>query len=381
MTEPDTSHDSEEMDQRLFDAARTGDTATLASVLDAHPDKLGVRDQPYGMTLLHLAARHLAAVDLLLERGLDPNVRDVGDNTTAMHWAAAAGQLDVVRRLADAGGDVVGLGDDHALAVIGWATCWDGCDDDAHRAVARFLVSRGASHHIFSAIASNLPDEVRAIVKRDPAALSQRMSRNEGNQLPLQFATRMNRPEMIELLVELGADALGVDSSGNTVAVYATTPTIDRPVMRRVLDLCRAELESAARGNRPAHVTVLDLVAALSLEEWGIAERIVRESSAVVKSEQGGVLHIMAKRGDAAAVHWLLAHGADPNGRWMHYDSAVTPLHLAILGGHEPVVRLLLLAFADTTIRDTKHDSDALGWATFFQREPIVRLLESGATT
>ena len=40
-----------------------------------------------------------------------------------------------------------------------------------------------------------------------------------------------------------------------------------------------------------------------------------------------------------------------------------------------------LLALADTTIHDSKHDSDALGWATFFQRESIVRLLETGAAS
>ena len=68
---------------------------------------------------MHLAAPHLAAVELLLKRGLDVNAREKGDNTYAMHWAGAAGRLDVVRRLADAGGDVVGHGDDHQLDVIG----------------------------------------------------------------------------------------------------------------------------------------------------------------------------------------------------------------------------------------------------------------------
>ena len=171
------------------------------SLLDAHPDKLHLREPPYAMTLLHLAARHLPAVELLLRRGIDPNVRDKGDNTYPMHWAAAGGELDVVRRLADAGGDVIGSGDDHALDVIGWATCWHGCDDDAHRAVVDFLVSRGARHHIFSAIALELPDEVRRIVASDASAINRRMSRNESNQLPLHFAVRMNRPVMIPLLM------------------------------------------------------------------------------------------------------------------------------------------------------------------------------------
>jgi ankyrin repeat protein len=45
----------------------------------------------------------VATVDLLLERGLDVNSRERGDNTYAMHWAAAGGYLEVVRVLADAG--------------------------------------------------------------------------------------------------------------------------------------------------------------------------------------------------------------------------------------------------------------------------------------
>ena len=206
--------DSLTVDGQLFDAARNGDVNRLAVLLDKHPDKLHARAKPYDWTLLHLAARHLDAVDLLLKRGLDVNARERGDNTYAMHWAAAAGRLDVVRRLADAGGDVVGRGDDHELEVIGWATCWDGCDDDAHRAVAEFLVSRGARHHIFSAIAMNLGDEVRRIVAADPSALNRRQSRNENHRTPLHFAVLKNRQEMIALLLELGADPLAVDGVG-----------------------------------------------------------------------------------------------------------------------------------------------------------------------
>ena len=112
---------------------------------------------------------HLPVVDVLLRRGLDLNAREKGDNTYAMHWAAAAGRLDVVRRLADAGGDVVGHGDDHALEVIGWASCWDGCDDDAHRAVVDLLVSRGAQAQHLLGDRDESDAEVRRIVAEDPA--------------------------------------------------------------------------------------------------------------------------------------------------------------------------------------------------------------------
>ena len=153
--------------------------------------------------------------------------------------------------------------------MIGWATCWDGCDDAAHRAVADLLVSRGARHHIFSAIALNLADEVRRIVSADPAALNRRMSRNENHQLPLHFAVRMNQPAMVALLMDLGADPLAVDGSGFSAAAYATSPHVDRRVMEAIAAMTSAELTSAARGDRRPRGGALDLMAALALGDVG----------------------------------------------------------------------------------------------------------------
>jgi ankyrin repeat protein len=372
--------DSLTVEGRLFDAARNGDVGTLTKLLDEHPDKVTSRDQPYEASLLHAAAHHghLATVALLLERGLDVNTREKGDNTYAMHWAAAGGHLDVVRRLADAGGDVVGRGDDHELEVIGWASCLEGCDDAAHRAVVDFLVSRGARHHIFSAIALNLAAEVRRIVAADPSALNRRQSRNENNRTPLHFAVLMNRQEMISLLLDLGADPLAVDGGGQSVAVYATSPQTDRQVMERIRAMTSAELTSAVRGHRPARGGPMDLVALLALGEWETAAELLRENPGLIEPA-GGVLHLMAKRNDAAAVKWLLEHGADPNGRWAHWDAEVTPLHLAALQGHREIARMLVAAGADPRIRDSKHDSDAIGWAEFFKHPEVVEMLRSRA--
>ena len=359
--------DSLTVDGQLVEGARSGDVATLSKLLDEHPDKLGTRADPYGWTLLHFASHrgHVAVVDVLLRRGLDVNVREQGDNTYAMHWAAAAGHLEIVRRLADAGGDVVGHGDDHELEVIGWATCWEGCDDDVHRAIAAFLVSRGARHHIFSAIAHSLTDEVRRIVADDPRALRQTMSRNEYFQLPLHFAVKMKLPRMAALLLELGADPLAADGVGYPPMVYATTPEADRPVVE------------ALRARGPT-----DLLTAVALGDWDAAARLVREAAgrAGHGATSGGVLHIMAKRNDVAAVRWLLDHGVDPNGRWRYFDADLVPLHLAILHGHVEVVRLLLRAGADTTIRDPKHNGDAMGWADHVQHAEIIRILTAHAS-
>ena len=369
------------IDGQLFAAAERGDADALGRLLDLHPERLGVRKPPYEWTLLHVGAQkgHLAIVDLLLRRGLDPNTRERGDNTYALHWAAAGGHDEVVRRLVEAGSDVVGAGDDHQLEVIGWASCWDGANDDAHRAVVDDLVRHGARHHIFSAIAMGLAGEVRRLVAEDPTVLTRRMSRNENHMTPLHFAIRMRRPEMVELLIELGADPLAVDGSGYPAVIQATTTDVDDAVMRRIRELTAGELLSAERGHRSVHGTTLDLVAALSLRDWSSAARLARENPGLLTSTaaSGGILHLMSKRGDAKAVEWLLAQGASPNAMWPHWDADVTPLHLAASQGHADVVRLLLAAGADPTIKDTKHDSDPIGWADFFGQSGIVDILRS----
>jgi ankyrin repeat protein len=349
-------------DGRVLAAARAGDDAELARLLDEHPDLLGARTKPYGQTLLHVAAHngHERAAALLLERGLDVNARDEGDNAYALHFAAGAGHVEVVRRLADAGGDVVGEGDDHDLQVIGWATCFDEVDD-RRKAIAELLVSRGARHHVFSAIALGLEDEVRRIVTADPAVLARRMSRHENGRLPLHFAISRNRPELVALLLELGADPTTTDDYGATSSVYAAAPDVDR----RVLEIL-------------AEHDAIDVFGALVLGDDATAARLLGTNGA-----SAGALHLLAKRGDARGVRWLLERGADPNARWSHWNAEVTPLHLAAQHGHADVVRLLLDAGADRSIRDSKHDGDAAGWAEHGRVPParnwreIVELIEA----
>lgn len=197
------------LEGQIIETARKGDVERLARLLDEHPDKLHLNVPPYEASLLFPAAQsgNVDAVQLLLERGLDVNYREKGDNTYVMHWAAAQGHLEMVRTLADAGGDVIGEGDDHAFGVIGWASCWEGCNEDKHRAVVDFLISRGARHHIFSA----------------------------------------------------------------PVAGYAADPQIDLPVMRKIHELTLSEMDSASRGRRPLNATGLDLVAAAALRDWDLA--------------------------------------------------------------------------------------------------------------
>lgn len=353
------------INDRLFNAAANGDIFTIATILNAHPERLRARIAPYAWTMLHVAAHkgQIHVVDLLLKRGLDVNTRERGDETYAMHWAAAAGHVDIVRRLIAAGGDVVGHGDDHDLEVIGWATCWDGCDDDAHREIVDLLLARGAQHHIYSAIATQRADEVRRVVERDPSSLNRPQSRNEDFRRPLHFAVMKNFPEMVMLLLELGADPMALDGSGYPAYMQATSTACDRAIVDAML----------------TRETKMDLFAALTLRDWNAATRLLTSNPTIVLpgGSSFGVLHLMAKRNNVEAARWLLEHGVDASALWPHWDADVTPLHMAALGNHPDVVRLLLKNGANPFVHDSKHDSDARGWAEFFGRAEIVKLLDA----
>ena len=194
-----------------------------------------------GWTRLHAAAKggQADAVRLLLQHGADPNAREAGDNTSALHWAAAAGNLEIVLALLDAGADVHGIGDVHELDVIGWATFYRAPGDDptgmdaSRRPLVSHLLERGARHHIFSAMSVGELDLIQQVVEQNPDALDRRMSRFEHGQTPLHFAMNRKRYDILDLLIELGADLEAEDSSGQTALAIAMLRG-DREAMSRL---------------------------------------------------------------------------------------------------------------------------------------------------
>ncbi|HMF75146.1 MAG TPA: ankyrin repeat domain-containing protein [Bryobacteraceae bacterium] len=209
----------------FFDACAKGDVKRLHGLLANDPSLVRVSNPEaryQGWTGLHAAAKggHVDAVRLLLEHGADPNAREAGDNAYALHWTAAQGHLETVRALLDAGGDVHGSGDMHELDVIGWAAFFHPPGGIPWNLVS-LLLERGARHHIFSAICAGDLHLIRTLVEQNPQALDRRMSRFEQGQTPLHFAVSRSRHDILDLLIELGADLEAEDTSGQTALAVA----------------------------------------------------------------------------------------------------------------------------------------------------------------
>jgi uncharacterized glyoxalase superfamily protein PhnB len=212
------------VDGRIVAAVQAGKAQELAELLDAHPRKLGITGGPWKAPLLHLAAEHghLDCVKLLLHRGFDVHKRDRTNRATALHEAAAGGHLEIAKQLLAAGADIDGAGDAHRLGVIGWATCFK----QVHTALAEFLLARGAKPTILSSVALGREDLVRQLVGNDRALLGTiEMSRFEHHRTPLHLAVLKNRPGMVRLLVELGADPSAKDNRGYTPLSLARSRT------------------------------------------------------------------------------------------------------------------------------------------------------------
>lgn len=124
----------------LFEAAALGDVDSVRGVLDAAPDAVNSRASD-GFSAVALAAffGQDAVVELLLQRGADPNVpADNPMRVTALHAAVAGQHTEIALTLLDNGADA------SAVQQAGWTPLHQAADHGDTALVAALLAA-GAS--------------------------------------------------------------------------------------------------------------------------------------------------------------------------------------------------------------------------------------------
>jgi ankyrin repeat protein len=258
---------------------------------------------------------------------------------------------------------VIGDGDDHRLGVLGWATCLHATRYD----IADYLLAHGAKLNLWSAIALGRTDDVRDFITAEAALLAARLSRSEHRRTPLHHAAGKNQPEVVRLLLQLGAEVNAADLTGATPLVTAAQENADQRIVAMLL-------EAGAR---------IDFIAALSLRRYDLAEAMLRDKPARIGPDGDDTiaLHVAVSKGNIETVRWLIAHKVDVNAKRVMWDCNHTALHMTAADGSVEIARMLLDAGADPQILDDKYDNTALGWAEFCEQPQIATLLRERGVT
>jgi ankyrin repeat protein len=255
----------------VFTAAWLGDVPALRGHLDRNPQLVHAIDpvddfQEVSLLCHAVCGGSIEAVKLLLERGaLVP--RHSGKLLTP---AVLMNRADLVKLLIDHGADVE-------------RTPYLGRLDDPQRPVADLLIAHGKKVPDWMLPRACRPDVSTNEIHRVTVLLNYGASiddRGRYGLTALHYAVRGGKHPLIKLLLERGARVDALDNDGLTPLLH--------------LSKTRSKADP---------IPVLELLADHGA---GLDAR---------DEQQGTLLMHFSRRGNAQAVEWLLAHGADPNAR------------------------------------------------------------------
>jgi hypothetical protein len=200
----------------ILDAAGTGDTATVLSLVNGGAD-VNAADTEYGQTPVWTAAEggHTETVRALAACGADVNTADTEYGQTPVYVAAWGGHTETVQALEACGADVNTTNDFgntpvHVAALMG------------HTETVRALAACGADVH----------------------------TANETGDTPVHVAAGQGHTETVQALVECGADVNTADQEGRT-PVWVAARAGHTETVRALVQQCGADpfpaLRDAAR--------------------------------------------------------------------------------------------------------------------------------------
>ena len=263
------------------------------------------------------------AVRALIKKGLDVNEAQ-GDGTTALHWAAMKGDLELAQLLIYAGANL------KATTRIGAYTPLFLAAKGGYSTVVSALVAAGAdvkaatSNGTTPLMIAAAAGDTRTVTTLVENGSDVNAKESYSGETPLMFAAGFNRADAVKILLARGADP------------KVTTKVTD------LAALTAPEEEQMTRqqgANRPQAQRPVDIPG---------ATRSYRYNELI--SSQGGLsaLLLAARQGYTDTVMALLDGGADIN--QLGAGDRTSPLVMAIINGHFDLAKALLARGANPNL-------------------------------
>jgi ankyrin repeat protein len=283
----------------MVDELRAADLSSFMKSATADPALLNARG-PEGSTPFMYAVVYTNVPTLaqLLKMGADPNKRNDA-NATALMWAAT--DLEKTRLLLDHGGDVNARSDDMRTPLMIAARRPGGAP------IVKLLLDRGA--------------------KTNPNY------RPENESSPLIEGLTAADPQVVDLLLDHGADAQAAGETGLSMAIAAHCPSCVDRILKQVTEknVLTASLNDTAVFADPRDVRAL-LDYGADANGYDVLGRTPLMYAAISDNLPVEVVQLLIDR------------GADVNAIDKHEktgDEGLTPLDIARHNGDTPVVKLL----------------------------------------
>jgi ankyrin repeat protein len=420
--------------QRVFAAARAGDTETVRRAFAQGFDPSTADED--GRTIHQIAkAEGHDAIELLARdvQGRDTRAPAEQRALTAILDAAKFGRVDELSRLLDAHPDLIdarGGAFEKETALHRAAPC-------NRHACVRLLLERGADVDIrdypnnatalhFAAVAGDL-EMVNMLVEAGSdvvgdgddydvgvlgwATCLSRLREDvaeyliaHGAPLNLWSAIALDRVEAVRRFIESNRSLLGARMSRNQRfrtplhhAAAKNRPAIVRLLLGLGADVNATDatgataLTTAAMENADPSILAMlqeagakiDLTSALALRRYDLAQAMLKDAPSRIGPDGHDTitLHLAVSKKDLGAIKWLLKHGVDVNAKRMMWGCNHTALQMTTENGALDIARMLLDAGADPNVRDDKYEATALGWAEFFGRDEFAALIRAHGGT
>ena len=347
----------------VYLAVQKGNLSIVEQILNFHPEiNDGNNRNILNVAIYGNNTQYQAIIELLLNYGFSLNIEEE-NNYNLLFAAVAKGYLNVVKILLDHCTDINILHDpetpkaSYNLSSQKAHTLLHCATKKKHESVAELLINYGADVNIKDQ--AGYPPIFYAIDTSDIKIT--KLLLNNGADIHgiqcktqlLNIAVKKEYKEIVEILLQHGADVNAVDKHGRTALHFTVSGEDDNNFIRFFYDYDDSEdsdvkteivkllLKHGAHVDAKANNGIMTLHAAVQRGHVKVVDALLEHNANVNSRTTKGTtpLHVGVRKGNKAIITKLLDKGADINET---LENRGTVLHIATQNGHKEIVKILL---------------------------------------